>query len=78
MQYQDLVDAMAKIEAQRLTLVVHPEDEEKVQAAVRRIVDESWGQGQPILAPRITVDKLDLVEPGRVLIMAPKERDDGF
>lgn len=72
MQYAELVELMSKFDAQRLTLVVHPNDEPWVREAVRQIGDESLRTaGQLILAPNVLANLM--VEPGQILVMPPKE-----
>lgn len=75
MDYDTLVKMMAKIDAKRVTLIVHPDDVEKVREAVRQIGDEGLGRGQPIVAPNIVAHQY--AEPGQVLVMAPKGETSG-
>lgn len=71
MNYQALVNLMTKLDAQRLTLVVHPDDFVNVRESVRQIGTEGLLRGQPILAPKIVENVM--VEPGQILIMQPQE-----
>lgn len=76
MQYQELVELMSRLDAQRLTLTVHPDDQADIAEAIRRIGDEALAKGTIILAPNIVVS--DLVKPGQILIWHPKkEAPDG-
>lgn len=71
MRYEDLVDMMTKLDAQRITLVVHPDDEAEIQEAVRQIGDMELQEGRMLLAPKIMPHPY--APPGQILIMHPKE-----